>query len=62
MSALSDGGIDTRIHGIKIMSSKEKEMGFNRDLLVSAAISSEFPLLSNFEIDTLYDKAVVMYR
>jgi hypothetical protein len=56
-----DGGIDTRIHGIKIMSCKEKEMGFNRDLLTPAKIA-EFPLLDGYDVDTLYQKAIVMQR
>jgi len=58
---LSDGGIDTRIHGIKILSSGEKEMGFNKDSLSLASVA-EFPLLDGFDIEILYQKAVVMHR
>lgn len=43
------------------MSCKEKEMGFNRDLLTPAKIA-EFPLLDGCDVDLLYQKAIVMQR
>jgi hypothetical protein len=62
ISFVLDGGIDTRIRGIKIVSSLEKEMGFCRDLLTVKETLAEFPLLEGFDVDFLYRKAIVTQR
>jgi hypothetical protein len=36
-------------------------MGFNRDLLTQAKIA-EYPLLDGYDVDTLYQKAIMMQR
>jgi E3 ubiquitin-protein ligase HECTD3 len=57
-----DGGIDARVHGIKVKSSKEKEMGLNRDLLENKDVLIRYPRLEEFDVDVLYRKALVLLR
>jgi len=58
----SDGGIDARVHGIKIVSLKEKEMGLNRDVLENKDALMRYPKLEEFATDILYQKALVLQR
>lgn len=58
---LADDGIDTRIHGIKIRSMKEKDLGLSRDLFIQANLI-RFPLLQGFALDELYRRALLLKR
>jgi len=57
-----DGGIDARVHGIKIVSLKEKEMGLNRDILENKDTLMRYPKLEEFTTDIIYQKALVLQR
>jgi len=59
---VTDGGIDARVHGIKIMSLKEKEMGLNRDVLENKDVLMRYPKLEEFPASVLYQKALVLQR
>jgi len=59
---VTDGGIDARIHGIKIVSLKEKEMGLNRDVLENKDALMRYPKLEEFPPTILYQKALVLQR
>ena len=56
-----DDGIDTRIHGIKIRSSRERDLGLNRDLFGKDHLS-RFPKLDSFTQETLYRWALILLR
>lgn len=56
-----DDGIDTRIHGIKIKSSKERDLGISCDLFVKKNLV-RYPLLDGFDQDVLYRRAIVLHR
>ena len=59
---VTDGGIDARVHGIKIVSLKEKEMGLNRDVLENKDALMRYPKLEEFSPNILYQKALVLQR
>jgi len=59
---VTDDGIDARVHGIKIVSLKEKEMGLNRDILENKDMLMRYPKLEEFPADILYQKALVLQR
>ena len=56
-----DDGIDTRIHGIKIKSTKERYLGLNRDLF-SPQNLVRYPKLENIEYNSLYQRAMLLQR
>ncbi|XP_070563097.1 E3 ubiquitin-protein ligase HECTD3-like isoform X2 [Ptychodera flava] len=56
-----DDGVDTRIHGIKIKSSKEKDLGLNRDLFAADSLV-RYPKLELIDIDVLYRRALALQR
>lgn len=56
-----DDGIDTRIHNIKIKSSKERDLGLNRDLFKPESLV-RYPKLEGFEPDVLYRRALLLHR
>ncbi|XP_033095652.1 E3 ubiquitin-protein ligase HECTD3-like [Anneissia japonica] len=56
-----DGGIDTRIHGIKIKSTKEKDLGLNKDLFKNSELV-RYPRLESVDKDVLYRRAITMQR
>ncbi len=57
----SDDGIDTRIHGIKIKSSKEQDAGLSRDHF-SPENLVRYPKLENCDPKTLYHRSVLVQR
>lgn len=57
----SDDGIDTRIHGIKIKSSKEMDLGLNSDLFKPENLV-RFPKLEGFPQLALYRRALLLQR
>ena len=59
--SFADDGIDTRIHGIKIKSTKERDLGLNKDLF-SPENLVRYPKLENIERDSLYRRALVLQR
>lgn len=56
-----DEGIDTRIHGIKLISESEKEPGLNQDLFTSTALI-RFPKLDAVDPALLYRRAQALLR
>ncbi|KAK2156588.1 hypothetical protein LSH36_209g02031 [Paralvinella palmiformis] len=54
-------GIDTRIHSIKMKSSKELQLGLNKDLF-SAENLVRFPKLETYDANILYRRALVLQR
>ncbi|XP_013403036.1 E3 ubiquitin-protein ligase HECTD3 isoform X2 [Lingula anatina] len=54
-------GIDTRIHGIKIKSSKERDLGLSKDLFSSQDLV-RYPKLENVAADLLYRRAIGLQR
>lgn len=56
-----DGGIDTRIHGIKIKSSTEHDVGLSQDLFCSNNLM-RYPKLENCDKEFLYRRALVLQR
>uniref|UniRef100_A0A4W3I874 HECT domain containing 3 n=1 Tax=Callorhinchus milii TaxID=7868 RepID=A0A4W3I874_CALMI len=56
-----DGGIDVRIHGLKIKSSRERDLGLNVDMFQATNLV-RYPRLEGNEPDVLYRRAVVIHR
>lgn len=57
-----DDGIDTRIHGIKIVSSEEKEPGLSADIFKNRSSIVRFPKLEHVGDDMLYNRAKSLLR
>ncbi len=57
----TDDGIDTRIHSIKIKSSKGKELGLNKDFFTSENLV-RFPKLECFDPEILYRRSILLQR
>ncbi len=57
----TDDGIDTRIHGIHIKSSKGKDLGLNKDFF-SAENLVRFPKLECFDPEILYRRSILLQR
>ncbi|XP_048588290.1 E3 ubiquitin-protein ligase HECTD3-like isoform X2 [Nematostella vectensis] len=60
-SCFSDDGIDTRIHGIKIVSTGDKEPGLSRDLFADTNLV-RFPKLDAVDTILLYHRAKALLR
>ncbi|XP_064625661.1 E3 ubiquitin-protein ligase HECTD3-like isoform X2 [Lineus longissimus] len=56
-----DGGIDVRVHGLKIKSNKERDAGLNIDLF-SAETLVRYPVLESFTREVLYRRAILLQR
>ena len=56
-----DGGIDVRVHSIKIKSNKEREVGLNIDLFNSETLV-RYPLLESFSKEELYRRSILLHR
>ncbi|XP_053549532.1 E3 ubiquitin-protein ligase HECTD3 isoform X2 [Bombina bombina] len=56
-----DEGIDVRIHGIKIKSSKERDLGLTADMFQPANLV-RYPRLEAIDPDVLYRRAVLIQR
>ncbi len=56
-----DDGIDTRIHGMKIKSSRGKDLGLNKDFFCAENLV-RFPKLECFDPEILYRRSVVLQR
>ncbi|CAH1774452.1 unnamed protein product [Owenia fusiformis] len=56
-----DEGIDTRIHGIKIKSSKEREMGLSKDLFTKDSLI-RYPRLDGKTPEALYRRSLLLQR
>ncbi|XP_030061835.1 E3 ubiquitin-protein ligase HECTD3 [Microcaecilia unicolor] len=56
-----DDGIDVRIHGIKIKSSRERDPGLSADIFQPANLV-RYPRLEGTDPDVLYRRAVVLQR
>lgn len=57
-----DDGIDTRIHGIKIVSSEEKEPGLSMDTFKNKSNIVRFPKLEHVDGELLYNRAKSLLR
>ncbi|CAB3977789.1 E3 ubiquitin- ligase HECTD3-like [Paramuricea clavata] len=57
-----DDGIDTRIHGIKIVSTDEKEPGLSADTFKNKTKIIRFPKLEHVNPDLLYNRARSLLR
>jgi E3 ubiquitin-protein ligase HECTD3 len=57
-----DDGIDTRIHGIKIVSTDEKEPGLSADTFKNKTKIIRFPKLEHVSADLLYNRARSLLR
>lgn len=57
-----DDGIDTRIHGIKIVSSEEKEPGLSADIFKNKSSIVRFPKLECVDGNLLYNRAKSLLR
>ncbi|XP_046853196.1 E3 ubiquitin-protein ligase HECTD3-like [Xenia sp. Carnegie-2017] len=57
-----DDGIDTRIHGIKIMSTNEKEPGLNADIFKNSSKITNYPKLEHVNSESLYNRAKSLLR
>lgn len=55
------GGIDTRIRGIKLVSTEERSLGFDRDFFTTKNLV-RFPVLESFSPDALYRRAIALQR
>ena len=58
---IADEGIDTRIHGIKIKSSRGKDLGLNKDFF-SAENLVRYPKLECFDPEILYRRSILLQR
>uniref|UniRef100_A0A673TQY3 HECT domain E3 ubiquitin protein ligase 3 n=1 Tax=Suricata suricatta TaxID=37032 RepID=A0A673TQY3_SURSU len=56
-----DDGIDVRLRGIKIKSSKQRELGLNADLFQPASLV-RYPRLEGTDPEVLYRRAVLLQR
>ncbi|XP_077981106.1 E3 ubiquitin-protein ligase HECTD3-like isoform X2 [Glandiceps talaboti] len=56
-----DDGVDTRIHGIKIKSTKERDLGLSRDLFAADNLV-RYPKLELIDIDVLYRRTLALQR
>ncbi|XP_072366834.1 E3 ubiquitin-protein ligase HECTD3 [Scyliorhinus torazame] len=56
-----DGGIDVRLHGLKIRSSRERDLGLNIDMFQAANLV-RYPRLEGHNPDMLYRRAIVIHR
>ncbi|ELU04919.1 hypothetical protein CAPTEDRAFT_168000 [Capitella teleta] len=57
-----DDGIDTRIHGLKIKSSKEMDLGLNSDLFKSEKLLVRYPKIEGFPSLSLYSRGLLLLR
>lgn len=58
---LSDDGIDVRLRGVKIKSSRQRELGLNADLFQPASLV-RYPRLEGTDPEVLYRRAVLLQR
>ncbi|XP_030844252.1 E3 ubiquitin-protein ligase HECTD3 [Strongylocentrotus purpuratus] len=56
-----DDGVDTRIHGIKIKSLKERDLGLNIDLFDKKELV-RYPRLEHVDKEKLYQRALILQR
>ena len=56
-----DDGIDTRVHGIKMMSIHERDLGLNIDVFKRESLV-RFPRLENIDVMVLYRRATLLNR
>ena len=61
VSLSTAGGIDTRIRGIKLTSTEERSLGFDRDFF-SRANLVRYPILEGYSPDQLYRRSIVLQR
>ncbi|PIK42263.1 putative E3 ubiquitin-protein ligase HECTD3 [Apostichopus japonicus] len=61
IKSCEDDGVDTRIHGIKIKSLKERELGLLKDTFCKEELV-RYPRLEAFNQDQLYHRALVLLR
>lgn len=54
-------GIDTKVHGLKIKSDKDGDVGVNRDLFIKSNLV-RFPKLESFDQEVLYRRALLLGR
>ena len=59
--SVSAGGIDTRIRDLKIISTEERELGFDRDFFKGDNLI-RFPILETFKPEQLYRRSQVLQR
>ena len=57
-----DDGIDTRIHGLKIASTREAEMGLSVDIFTQKDKIFRYPALELYNKRALYRRAQVLQR
>lgn len=57
----ADDGIDVRLRGIKIKSSRQRELGLSADMFQQASLV-RYPRLEGTDPDLLYRRAVVIQR
>lgn len=57
----SDDGIDVRLRGVKIKSSRQRELGLNADLFQPASLV-RYPRLEGTDPEVLYRRAVLLQR
>ncbi|KAK7101258.1 E3 ubiquitin-protein ligase HECTD3-like isoform X2 [Littorina saxatilis] len=55
------GGIDTRIRGIKLHSTEERSLGFDRDFFCAKNLV-RFPILDSSSPDVLYRRSLILQR
>lgn len=58
---LLDDGIDVRLRGVKIKSSRQRELGLNADLFQPASLV-RYPRLEGTDPEVLYRRAVLLQR
>ena len=56
-----DEGIDTRVHAVKIQSSREIDFGLNRDFFTRKNMI-RFPKLECYSADELYRRSLLLQR
>ncbi|XP_078574979.1 E3 ubiquitin-protein ligase HECTD3-like isoform X1 [Branchiostoma floridae x Branchiostoma japonicum] len=56
-----DDGIDTRIHGLKIKSSQDRDLGLNRDFFTPDKLV-RYPRLETVDPEKLYRRSLALYR
>nr|XP_054765264.1 E3 ubiquitin-protein ligase HECTD3-like [Lytechinus pictus] len=61
IKSCKDDGVDTRIHGIKIKSLKERDLGLNIDLFDKKELV-RYPRLELIDKEKLYQRALVLQR
>lgn len=62
MLLFTDEGIDTRIHGLKIASTREAEMGLSVDIFSHKDKIFRYPALELYNKRALYRRAQVLQR